>query len=101
MFEINNIVIFENVDECKKYFENFIEQYCENDVEMLNNAKTSFEYVKNKYNSKNVIYVKYDDTFLIIKCYLHIATNKCYYEINSYYITDEFEFLYNEKTTCN
>lgn len=100
MLKINENVIFENVDECKKYFENFIKQNCENDVTMKNNVKSFYKYLKCCYDLQNVeCFVKYDDTFLIVKRCLHIVTNKCYYEIDSYYINDEFLFLYDECET--
>lgn len=98
MFKINENVIFENVDECENYFENFIEQNCENDATMKNNVHSFFTYLKNNYDLQNVCFVKYDDTFLIIKCCLHITTNEFYYEIENHYINDEFLFLYDE---CN
>lgn len=98
MFTINENVVFENVHECECYFENFIEQYCENDVTMKNNVHSFFKYVKNDYDLKNFCFVKCDDVFLMIKTCLHVCTNERYYEIENYYINDEFLFLYDE---CN
>lgn len=96
MFKINNVEMFIDFDECVKYFH----QYCENDVEMLNNVKTFFEYVKNEYDLKNVIYVKYDDTFFIIEKCVHILTNNNYYHVESYFINDDLLFLHVESFDC-
>lgn len=100
MFEINDVVMFNNYNECVSYFENIIYQYCENDVEMLNNIKMFFEYVKNEYDSKNVIYVKYDDTFFIIEKCVHILTNNNYYHVEKYFINDDLLLLHDETFDC-
>lgn len=98
MFKIYENVIFQNVDECENYFENFIEQYCENDVVMQRNVYEFFKNVKNKCKnkfSKNITFAKYDDCFYII------VKNRHDIEIQNYYINDDFEFLYNKTTMCN
>lgn len=96
MFEINDVVMFNDIDECVKYFH----QCCENDVEMLNNVKTFFEYVKNEYDSKNVVYVKYDDTFFIIEKCVHILTNEKFNHVEKYFINDDLLFLHDETFDC-
>lgn len=96
MFKINDVEMLSNFDECVKYFEKIIE----NDVEMLNDVKIFFEYVKNEYDSKNVIYVKYDDTFFIIEKCVHILTNNNYYHVESYFINDDLLFLHDESFDC-
>lgn len=96
MFNVNDVIMFNDFDECVKYFH----QCCENDVTMKNNVHSFFEYVKNEYDSKNVVYVKYDDTFFIIEKCVHISTNDKYCHVESYFINDELLFLHDETFDC-
>lgn len=93
MFTINNIYVFENVDECQNHLTTFIVQKCENDATMKYNVCDFFKNVKNDFkvkNAKNMLFIKYDDCFFIIEK----IKNK--YEISNYYINDDFKFLYDE-----
>lgn len=90
MFKIDENVIFENIDECQNYFENFIEQFCENNAIMQYNACVFFKKLKNDFkviNAKNMLFIKCDDCFLIIE------KHRNEYKISNYYINDDFEFI--------
>lgn len=96
MFNVNDVIMFNDIDECVKYFH----QCRENDVIMKNDIHSFFTYLKNEYDSKNVVYVKYDDTFFIIEKCVHILTNNNYYHVESYFINDEMIFLHDETFDC-
>lgn len=100
MFTINNIDVFENIDECQNHFTKFIVHKCENDATMKYNVCDFFKNFKDdlkmknaKNIAKNMLFIKYDDCFFVVEKH----RNK--YEISNYYIDDDFKFLYDE-TLC-